>query len=105
MIGVVFFIGVVFLWLVYRTNRAIIKAQNLIFIRLDRLERERSLVSGQTWLAIIKRPGMGKPTRRELVASSESDAVRQLVAEGIAGEHIMSLSLLPGGSGSGHSVG
>jgi len=75
----------------HRLNRAIFRNMNLIQVRLDSLERRAHLAEGQTWIAVVKRKGSRKPERVELLASGESDAMRQLLVKGIGGNEILSL--------------
>ncbi len=69
--------------MVWLSNRAILRNYNLLLIRLDQLERKATPSLGQSWVAMIQRKRSSRKDRIELIANSESDALRQLIARGI----------------------
>jgi hypothetical protein len=80
---------------------AVVEGQNVIKIRLDRLERQKGFTPPQCWEAELKKGTIR--TRRMIVASSESDAVRQLLQWGFGPGHIRALRRMDGPNPSGGS--
>ena len=74
----------------WSSNKALTQNMNRLLVRIDRLERSRGLVQGQTWRAKIRYPGQ-KPIVRVVEANNEGDALRQLIVDGVKPQFVMEL--------------
>lgn len=74
----------------WRLNSMLYRRYRKMLNRLDALEGNYRQTHGQTWVAVVKRKS-GRPERKELLASTESDAIRQLIQQGIDTRSILSL--------------
>lgn len=73
--------------------RGIADHVNMLAMRVDAMERRKHIAGPITYRALVRNKGQRKPQPLDLVASNESDAVRQLIAKGFAGPDIISLEL------------
>ena len=96
LITLLFFFMSGYIILMFVVNRAILKNVNALQIRLDEVERRMGLMSGGTWVAVVKRKGQRYKEKIELTASGESDALRQLLQRGLSGTEVLSLERATG---------
>jgi hypothetical protein len=66
---------------------------NALQIRLDRLERKKGIVTSIHFLAEVKMAGKRAPVTLRIKASSEGDAVRQLLEKKIDPKDVISLKM------------
>ena len=62
-----------------------------LLLRLDEIERLKGVADSNIWVAKLKVKGSKKLETKELTASNESDAVRQLLVQGIGPDRVVSL--------------